>query len=880
MAHSPLEEASRTLAVGRKRKSPTELWAAYEGPPDYVDKRQRLEQNDDYVPLDDDEDDDDDDEDDRFGEGGSISRRESKESGEISTSASGSRRSSDQSGRDALDLPIQQNRKASVVKARVTPIEDEPEIAAARRPVGCPKKLSDIQDKAFRNHIKRRTLAEPTASIEELVEACSAPLQQLRKRALLQVRDWQLEPNVPIFPGSALATVRSTGDANTAAPLIAKELSQRQFSREMTWDDVPADKHPKLAEAAKSLLDSGTRGNILEALVFFVGNGQFSKQARKCLDQYARTAPSNAARWPPIGSTGAPSNGNEGANRPALAAEQIGTRRSSKDSEQGKGRYNLRPARRPSEDGEVVKDDDGLASEAILGTRNAVKAAQDHDANKQARKMAKKLAKSKDKTKPNVAGTVEELEALYADPAKFSRKMKLSEVPGLELQKFVKAVRGGSDALAGATIESTLLSMARMTKPEKRQKLACRYLKKFAKRYYTPVDEDKPIKSSASSNAYVGYTQLFVSNLADETTDEQLKAFFQGHNILFATIKMDAPRESSLGHGLVTFATAGGAQRAIDQLHGKMLLGRTISLRIERGDAKNAATPQTQSGATSCGDHSSEQYDDLVMLDQEDERSEMNVSGDGSDEDEASVGEAPDASINDYGGLARAAASADGNASAPATYVRLLEISEEDQQLQYRYFAISDPVAYVRCLSCGIEGHMEDDCPAHTCEHCGALDQHFSAACPAYSKCSRCRRRGHDARTCTNRSVESGAVAGDVCDVCGDVGHVEEECSGLWRTYKAEEANTVKVPAQEMQTACYNCGADDHWGDDCPGLPAFLRRKLGNNKTWSARHANRFVNVDMAEDIHSGNGDYGSYGGGGGGGAQAYQLAQFDDMRD
>lgn len=273
----------------------------------------------------------------------------------------------------------------------------------------------------------------------------------------------------------------------------------------------------------------------------------------------------------------------------------------------------------------------------------------------------------------------------------------------------------------------------------------------------------------------------------------------------------------------------------------------------------------------------SEEMDDSEIEQQDgDNGTEMEVYNGESDEEEASVGNTRGDQRNDYGELARNAASAPVNASpVPITNVRLYEISEEDQRLQHRYFGLVDPASYVRCLSCGEEGHMGDDCPANTCRHCGAVDEHFSGACPSGRKCGRCRRRGHDARTCTHRSVEGGGF-GDVCDVCGNTGHVEEECSGLWRSYRFNEADTIKVSSRAMRKACYNCGSGSHWGDDCSSLPSFLHNKRGNNGTWSAAYANQFVKVEARDER-----GHGSYGGNEGyGRQQAYQLTQFDDMRD
>ena len=104
--------------------------------------------------------------------------------------------------------------------------------------------------------------------------------------------------------------------------------------------------------------------------------------------------------------------------------------------------------------------------------------------------------------------------------------------------------------------------------------------------------------------------------------------------------------------------------------------------------------------------------------------------------------------------------------------IRLLDISREDQKQQAKYFnlrAMSEPV---RCLCCGVRGHMATDCATRTCSHCHKRDLHPSNACPTWRKCRLCRERGHDAGTCRNRSFRGA----DPCDVCQKTGHVEVKC--------------------------------------------------------------------------------------------------------
>ncbi|KAK4897115.1 hypothetical protein LTR27_005008 [Elasticomyces elasticus] len=178
--------------------------------------------------------------------------------------------------------------------------------------------------------------------------------------------------------------------------------------------------------------------------------------------------------------------------------------------------------------------------------------------------------------------------------------------------------------------------------------------------------------------------------------------------------------------------------------------------------------------------------------------------------------------------------------------VRVGDLDEQDQRLQAKYFMLTDPDAYCLCLSCGNTGHDESTCPANACAHCGSIGAHFAAACPTYRKCGKCRQRGHDAPHCTRRAVQGGGQD-DPCDFCAHTGHVEEECTDLWRTIGTVDAQreVTRVAARSMRKACYNCGSNKHWGDNCDTLPSYILKKTGDRGTWSAQHAGKYVLDDQ-----------------------------------
>ncbi|MFA5270575.1 MAG: RNA-binding protein [Patescibacteria group bacterium] len=77
--------------------------------------------------------------------------------------------------------------------------------------------------------------------------------------------------------------------------------------------------------------------------------------------------------------------------------------------------------------------------------------------------------------------------------------------------------------------------------------------------------------------------KLFVGGLNYATTDDNLREFFAGvGTVESATVIIDRMSGRSKGFGFVEMATEEEAQKAIDELNGKELDGRTISVNIAR----------------------------------------------------------------------------------------------------------------------------------------------------------------------------------------------------------------------------------------------------------------------------------------------------------
>ena len=76
---------------------------------------------------------------------------------------------------------------------------------------------------------------------------------------------------------------------------------------------------------------------------------------------------------------------------------------------------------------------------------------------------------------------------------------------------------------------------------------------------------------------------LFIGSLAYATTDDTLKAFFeQIGEVTSARVITDRDSGRSKGFGFVEFADEANNQKAVDQLDGKELDGRAISVGLAR----------------------------------------------------------------------------------------------------------------------------------------------------------------------------------------------------------------------------------------------------------------------------------------------------------
>ncbi|KAB8342888.1 hypothetical protein FH972_022485 [Carpinus fangiana] len=193
--------------------------------------------------------------------------------------------------------------------------------------------------------------------------------------------------------------------------------------------------------------------------------------------------------------------------------------------------------------------------------------------------------------------------------------------------------------------------------------------------------------------------------------------------------------------------------------------------------------------------------------------------------------------------------------------VMLSDLSPSAQALQLRYWGISSPTALAVCDICSVPGHTSATCEKRRCIHCSAdatgPTGHFSSACPKINRCQRCKELGHSASSCPSKlaAAEGDGPSNISCVLCGDSAHEIKDCQWLWRTYRPlppangtypyqHEPGAVPLqgPQQTVKVAlhrsCYNCGSQEHFGDDCPSRDS-AKRPLRSDM-FSASWSNQF----------------------------------------
>ncbi|KAH8811724.1 hypothetical protein F5884DRAFT_673096 [Xylogone sp. PMI_703] len=138
---------------------------------------------------------------------------------------------------------------------------------------------------------------------------------------------------------------------------------------------------------------------------------------------------------------------------------------------------------------------------------------------------------------------------------------------------------------------------------------------------------------------------------------------------------------------------------------------------------------------------------------------------------------------------------------------------DAENDILQRYFPAAGSSSNTpRCLSCAGHDHSTVDCDAFTCAACDTKGDHTTISCPQNQRCGKCRQRGHGIAECPEKlRVPKDEMPG--CDICNSAGHVEADCSFIWRSFRTRPEETKKV--NSMHIYCYCCGNSGHYGGEC-----------------------------------------------------------------
>ncbi|KAF3173710.1 hypothetical protein EYR41_004532 [Orbilia oligospora] len=119
-----------------------------------------------------------------------------------------------------------------------------------------------------------------------------------------------------------------------------------------------------------------------------------------------------------------------------------------------------------------------------------------------------------------------------------------------------------------------------------------------------------------------------------------------------------------------------------------------------------------------------------------------------------------------------------------------------------------------------MEPHLTEQCDKLKCNVCEASHEHFSFNCPYKSS--------------TNKK------ASDLPIFNVPAGQKDFE---IWRIMPPQSRKPV-IKASKIPMACYECGDDDHFGDDCPTFGK-RRSNVPTTSIWNAKSASKWTTMNM-----------------------------------
>ncbi|KAK6200315.1 uncharacterized protein RJT21DRAFT_121210 [Scheffersomyces amazonensis] len=163
------------------------------------------------------------------------------------------------------------------------------------------------------------------------------------------------------------------------------------------------------------------------------------------------------------------------------------------------------------------------------------------------------------------------------------------------------------------------------------------------------------------------------------------------------------------------------------------------------------------------------------------------------------------------------------------TSLTLEQVNDDADELielrgEGRYFGVIDPKSGDSinqahalgplCGNCHKRGHIRSKCKTVVCHKCGVVGDHYETHCPTTLICSRCNEKGHMAISCTNKNKKR-----QYCSTCDTFNHSSDTCPTIWRSYivvKSATSNDKELDQSNLPNLfCYNCGSNEHYGDDC-----------------------------------------------------------------
>lgn len=139
-----------------------------------------------------------------------------------------------------------------------------------------------------------------------------------------------------------------------------------------------------------------------------------------------------------------------------------------------------------------------------------------------------------------------------------------------------------------------------------------------------------------------------------------------------------------------------------------------------------------------------------------------------------------------------------------------------------RYFGVTDPTSGDSinalqnlgplCANCHKRGHIRAKCKTVVCHKCGVVGEHYETHCPTTMICARCGQKGHMASACTSKLRKR-----QYCRDCDTFSHGDDTCPFIWRSYLTKASDSKSEESSVLPVVyCYNCGGDNHYGDECP----------------------------------------------------------------